>query len=389
MTIAEIHGKLPSEFENKEDLLTSDVFGTLKNIDRQMGLGNFLRCMNIPFSKDELENTEFLFWEEMENGKIKRIPDVIIKTSSKLIFVEAKYKSPIDEKQLEDEYKIGVDQGHNFYLVCVTDGFEEPSEIKDIGKKLNTTKIKWISWQKILEILKDGCGKMDEVSKRYTEDLVKLMEHKGLRRFRGFEKDWIDKIIDSRSSFEKFYEEIYLFVKELTESLDEKGIKHTYNEGLIERDGTSTAKNWKKWITRYIEACYKGKEWEELSSWRDAYLYVEFDLKKPVIWVGYDVNVCDEKKNISNGSISEVYKSLQKYDNSYIFLREGSDPREVKISDTNSKDFKKQISSKYKSVDICLQIPIEKVILVDVIKYIIEFKKLVDDYKIYPCILKK
>jgi len=56
MTIAELHGKLNPErpagaHERMEDLLTSDVFGTMKYVGWQYGFMNWLRSAQSPDGK--------------------------------------------------------------------------------------------------------------------------------------------------------------------------------------------------------------------------------------------------------------------------------------------------------------------------------------------------
>ena len=47
MYIAEIKGKIPSEFEHREDVLTSDVFSFYKYSDRVIFLGPFLEMLGV------------------------------------------------------------------------------------------------------------------------------------------------------------------------------------------------------------------------------------------------------------------------------------------------------------------------------------------------------
>lgn len=68
MYIAEIRGKIPSEFEHKEDVLTSNVFSFFKYASRAIFLGPFLEMLGITATEKDLEDAEFIFWPTYEDG---------------------------------------------------------------------------------------------------------------------------------------------------------------------------------------------------------------------------------------------------------------------------------------------------------------------------------
>jgi hypothetical protein len=127
MTIAELHGKLSPDrpmgaSERMEDLLTSDVFGTMKYAGWDKGFLNWLLnaepapVMPLPpsithyFDKREIALIKYRFWPMLIN---KREPDLAMLIefdfgNKLLVVVEAKYLSgtsdfEIDEKNEETE----------------------------------------------------------------------------------------------------------------------------------------------------------------------------------------------------------------------------------------------------------------------------------------------
>jgi len=112
MTIAELHGKLSASiqngaFERMEDLLTSDVFGTMKYAGWKYGFIDWLlqsekAYINSEFPsihkyliKSEIKSIEYTFWPKLPNN---REPDLAMCIENKddtilIILIEAKYFS--------------------------------------------------------------------------------------------------------------------------------------------------------------------------------------------------------------------------------------------------------------------------------------------------------
>jgi len=138
MTIAELHGKLSPHrlngcHDRMEDLLTSDVFGTMKYAGWQFGFMEWLRAAIHPFDgstasmvlpkDDDIQRLHYAFWPTLLNG---REPDILmgIECSDGKIFqvmIEAKYLSGVSDVTLQDmeitSYYSGnqiADQVNNF-----------------------------------------------------------------------------------------------------------------------------------------------------------------------------------------------------------------------------------------------------------------------------------
>ena len=74
MIIAELNGKIPSKLDDKEDILTSNVFSFFKYSDRQL-LKKYLFQLGIEVTLTESKNAEFIFWPSYDDGTE---PDLII-----------------------------------------------------------------------------------------------------------------------------------------------------------------------------------------------------------------------------------------------------------------------------------------------------------------------
>ena len=307
MIIAELKGKLPSEFEGKEDILTSNVFGTLKNIDRQQGLKKFLTKLDIEISKDEAEEAEFLFWEKFDD---RTEPDLIIDTKPNanggcLILLEAKYFSPLgrDVTQLAREYKNGSKMARKkekqFYLACITRDFAEPKEAiseaerrinSEFGVKLEDIKIRWVNWQGIFSLLTQIIHDrgLDLVSKRQIGDIVELLKFKGLYYFTGFKEEEIVRLGEALKIIENLAHDVYVLAGNLNGELKNYSILRWMDkENRIERDGMSQKLlDCSDWTTSYYVLPYYKKDWWDELGLYDAILFVKVFLDPFGVWVG-------------------------------------------------------------------------------------------------------
>jgi hypothetical protein len=194
--LAEIHGKLSSENENKEDILTSNVFSFLKYSDREIFLFQFLRLVGLEISKEEALKTEFYFWPSFSTDRTQ--PDVVIISGSYYLLIEAKYHSGFGQEtvfkkhQLEREIEGGTLEAENlnkiFKILLVTaDYFFKPEFNQDIPPYLYK-KLNWINWQKIAFLIfgiLDQNPEINPETRLFAEDLYNLLLKKNLRNFEG------------------------------------------------------------------------------------------------------------------------------------------------------------------------------------------------------------
>jgi hypothetical protein len=90
MYLAEIHGKLSSDNENKEDILTSNVFSFFKYTDREIFFYPFIKSLGLDISIDDCRRADFIFWPSYSDHTE---PDLVILVGKYYLLVEAKYYS--------------------------------------------------------------------------------------------------------------------------------------------------------------------------------------------------------------------------------------------------------------------------------------------------------
>jgi len=301
MIMAELRGKA-AKVSQSEDVLTSNVFGTLKNIDRRLGLNGFLQLLDIDLDDEELEKAEFSFWEKFED---RTEPDLIIRTPSHFILIEAKYLSPLVLEQLKREFeggkKLAKREKRHFYLVVVTSAFAMPDLLKtfrDSLPKEDESRVNWTSWQQIAQMVEEitHLPDVDVVSKRSAEDLWNLLDRKNLRGFGGFEfrvegvkKDLGVWARNSGTVSIFVAQEMSNFVCSLRDHLQESNIMPgRLGRTMIERDGRVMqleTPDW--WITTYYAYPMIDEGWRE-TKLQDAFLFLKLFLNSDPLqlWVG-------------------------------------------------------------------------------------------------------
>lgn len=224
--------------ETKEDLLTSDVFGSLKYLPRIPYLQTLFNVIGErnPHAENfkqfiqelggDIESLDFHFWPSfptpMGLAGTTTEPDVQISNNKVLIFFEAKLHSGFGELQIERELAVGMEQseGREFFLVLVTlsplpprlrsEGPRmtvtdylnsipvSPEISKDVANMLqsNSHRVLWISWHAIVSALDTGFllhSDIEGVRKAETRlasdmigDLKTLMQMRGIKPFNGF-----------------------------------------------------------------------------------------------------------------------------------------------------------------------------------------------------------
>lgn len=241
MTIAELHGKLAADraggYEYSEDLLTSDVFGTMRYASWECGfLDWLLRAQAAPFDPlppaietvlrpAALFEVEYRFWPRLSNG---REPDLALLLryedgSTLLVLVEAKYLSGMSD--YEGDASEGADALTGDQILDQVRGMEkmsrrellewfaddgaapdEPAGLRKMhllvtahpalpadvyrrsaGKRRHPwPPCYWLSWDRLAECLEPHLGQLQGGTKALIEDLHRLLDRKGLVRFRGF-----------------------------------------------------------------------------------------------------------------------------------------------------------------------------------------------------------
>ena len=241
MTIAELHGKLTEGraggYEYMEDLLTSDVFGTMRYAGWECGfLDWLLRAKAAPVDPfpppietmlrpSALLGVEVCFWPRLVNG---REPDLALQLlydsgPALLVLVEAKYLSGMSDYESdapEGEDVLTGDQildqvwgmermsPHELLEWFEEDAVspDEPTELRkmhllvtahptlpaDVYKRSVSKRHRpwppcyWLSWVSLADCLEPYLGQLQGGTKALVEDLYHLLNKKGLDRFKGF-----------------------------------------------------------------------------------------------------------------------------------------------------------------------------------------------------------
>jgi hypothetical protein len=202
---AQLKGKLYRREEDMEDLLTSNVFGSLKYVPPEEGLSRVLASAEdsnggneIPLF-NEIVEAQYDFWPQLKELFCNPCEqDVLIHLKlangqKAAILVEAKYRS--DKSSIADDSELPTDQlareWHNLikltkrinetpYLLYVTADIIFPLksilDSQDELRKKNLPKINilWISWRKIYSLFAKAQGES------IMGDLAAVLEKQGL-----------------------------------------------------------------------------------------------------------------------------------------------------------------------------------------------------------------
>jgi hypothetical protein len=234
MSIAELYGKLSpddqrSAYDTMEDLLTSDVFGTMLYAGWQStfhswlasaqcapGLGTDSSIERFLPAADEITGVAYAFWPRLPNN---REPDVAIliqcaDQSSRLVVVEAKYHSGLSgETQLIDEaqglFNLTLSELRDWdfrpsirnvktaslrraLLYVTKDGSLPLAELMPAPNTTWPVPVFWLSWKVLCRHL--DANRAAKSGSLLLEDLRLLLRRKNLRDFEGFNQSSIGEL---------------------------------------------------------------------------------------------------------------------------------------------------------------------------------------------------
>lgn len=191
MIIAELYGKIPSKLEDKEDILTSNVFSFFKYSNRKL-LMEYLNQLGINVSLNDAKNTEFRFWQSYDD---ETEPDLILVCGAFYILFEAKLYSDFSPKtstvasQISREIKMGKlaaeNENKEFVYVAITAEYnkDKTKYLKYENKNFNFI---WTNWQTVTNYLEAHLIKIDNFqNKEFANDLHNLLIKKRLRSYIG------------------------------------------------------------------------------------------------------------------------------------------------------------------------------------------------------------
>ena len=202
---AELNGKdsTITKYKDMEDVLTSNVFGTLKNIDNYFL--NFILKHNFDLDANN-DDLIINFWKRYDENIDRNCePDVIISSNKFILFIEAKYGSEFGEdkgntsrkieNQLVREYDTLCslcEVNQHSYLLIITSDLSEPIEKIKTQFHPNSVPetVKWTSWQKINTGLKLSLHEYNKCkfSAKWIIQLCELLDKKNLNEFSGFSR---------------------------------------------------------------------------------------------------------------------------------------------------------------------------------------------------------
>jgi len=191
MIVAELNGKIPSKLNDKEDILTSNVFSFFKYSDRQL-FKDYLSELEIKVTLNESENAEFIFWPSYEDGTE---PDLIVVCGKYYLLFEAKLYSDFSPKtsttysQIEREIKMGKMSAKNLnkefvYIALTAEYYKNRNKYQKYEKR--DFLFIWTNWQFISSFI-DRKLESDNLQrdKEFANDLFSLLVKKRLRSFEG------------------------------------------------------------------------------------------------------------------------------------------------------------------------------------------------------------
>jgi hypothetical protein len=256
MTIAELRGKLSPDTadERSEDLLTSDVFGTMRYLNGGGGFLEWLASAVTPLgaqarysrlgemmSPEDVIGIHIAFWPALPN---RREPDVVVLVSRRhsdplLLCIEVKYLSGMsdfevneaDERQLTGNQIADQVQGLTHLTPHITEQwFPQASRTTPIhiAHILVTTESRlpkavydaaaqhfggtwpcavfWVSWSSLSQFLWRAPRSSDKGRVAMIEDLTELLERKGLAPFHGIRPlDFEDRPLATRFWEERWW----------------------------------------------------------------------------------------------------------------------------------------------------------------------------------------
>jgi len=209
--MAQLRGKLPTDiWLSSEDLLTSAVFGTLKNSPDAMAAALLFRAQPLEGSRPLLLSPplRWRFWPSWDICE----PDVVLEDDENLCVIEAKLYSDFGEDavaghQLRREWIDGLrraqDEGKELWLIALTNHTRVPEEA--IRRQLaradaDPCRICWLSWLEVGRFLRNV---PDDPTSGWAEDLLELLSRMGLAPFDGFRQvagrptglPWVDRMV--------------------------------------------------------------------------------------------------------------------------------------------------------------------------------------------------
>jgi hypothetical protein len=192
---AELRGKLSKRNENREDILTSNVFSFFQYADRRVFLHRLINSWGFRITKEDALRAEFQYWPQFADGTE---PDLVIIVGDYYLLIEAKYLSGFGQEtatarhQLIREAEGGAHEarhlGKEFRLLAVTaDHYLRPELCNEVPAEVHPYFV-WTNWQHIALVIYqtlDSGVTLAPEARAFAEDLYALLQQKNLRSYAG------------------------------------------------------------------------------------------------------------------------------------------------------------------------------------------------------------
>lgn len=338
MFIAELRGKVPGEVRRLEDVLTSYFFGTMKNLPTDILLIPWLEKIGAGLSKQPKSDVQFAFWECLPDGTE---PDLIIRFDRQLIMVEVKYLSPLgaNKDQLEREVKGGLEisrkEGRSFTFLALTNDHKEPPVLNELRSAFPPENLGyqcvWTSWQHAYDVVESACTG-DNPYQATLEDLLKIMERRGLRGFRGFRNLGV-RMMKCREAFELITDissNVSSMFQELDPLLENMGFTcfPPLANTVIRDGGYRTLKEPQSWVFTYLARAYIKSLGETDPVDAIYFVKVKLDSDEPQLIVGGAIPLeRQEPKPMEHSEVNGFFLNLRDHLESWEDFLEPEDPR--------------------------------------------------------------
>ncbi len=219
-----------------EDILTSRVFGgiSLMSPDLVQDCIRVLGSSEPPSASVHVE-----FWPSF----LTRTPDVVLRSESWSLWIEAKAGSPLTPQQLIDEYRDGLPLSQIFELTAVTGDATAPSAVAEANERLRkdgvlVSPIRWTSWMRLHQWLHG----IDHTTTdgRLASEVMRYMEHVNLGGFYGFDQANLEAYRHLLTAQDALRNELGDFFTALESAIEGRFERVYPSGGVWRRDGAKS-----------------------------------------------------------------------------------------------------------------------------------------------------
>lgn len=270
-------------FDKLEDRLTAQLILTLEHSPKGEILKSFLEHFGL---KEDVEDVNF----DLQIQEVSSTPDAMIEGKKFLVYIESKLGEEVNPVQIENHFLGGKGKKQIFFVLCITGGLVRPKGIgiaeTNLRKKGETPNFKWVNWKMLHNMFK-GIEKRldDETSTFLLKSFDSTLENLDLAGFIMFEKGEIQAGKSLVEKYNKLLEKCNILLKEVTQRLEQKGIKLI----RFDRDGRSQNSCDAITLAYYF---YNKRTWKHAKNeWEDGSLaYYGFQFDEGTIRQGIMVN---------------------------------------------------------------------------------------------------